>query len=462
MRYIITAPNYTNKSAGIKVLYELQKWLIRFGKDAMVLNFDAPFQIADDDIVVYPEIVSGNPLKAKRVVRYLLNHPGKLGGDKEYDKDEILVAYDWELGQYSNGVVLRTPCIEDFFTNRSCERTINCFFVGKGINTNHPITKECIEISYYWPSKRRELAELLNRSMTFYTYDDRTALTFEAALCGCDIKLIKDNSIIDYTVNLPTLDDFKKQLEQFIKLTWYPEIDLNKEASESINLDLSALITKEHLIKGLSLKNEQRYEEALEALSAAMKIGDMSALAHTGDCFANLGMFKEAQDAYTRALRHNSDDIQSIIGMGVVKLLTKEYEAATVAFSKALQGDPGNSKALAGMGIARRNQGRGEIAFGYLKKALDFDPENITALKELVLTAHELGRFAEADRHLENYLRYHPADLDMLFSQAGVLCRMDKPDEALQQLDTILVFDPEFEGAWEMRQMIGNELQTAV
>ena len=57
MRYVIAAPPYSRKSAGIVVLYELQKWLIKSGKDAMILNFKVPYQIEDDDIVVYPEIV---------------------------------------------------------------------------------------------------------------------------------------------------------------------------------------------------------------------------------------------------------------------------------------------------------------------------------------------------------------------------------------------------------------------
>ncbi|NTW17510.1 MAG: hypothetical protein HGA41_08660, partial [Syntrophaceae bacterium] len=116
MRYIITSPPYRHNCAGIVVLYELQKWLIRFNQDAMIMNFNAPYPIEEEDIVVYPEIVPGNPLNAKKVVRYILNVPGKLGGDKEYDKNEILVAHSEALAQYSNGVILHTPAELEFFT----------------------------------------------------------------------------------------------------------------------------------------------------------------------------------------------------------------------------------------------------------------------------------------------------------------------------------------------------------
>jgi GT2 family glycosyltransferase len=243
MRYVIIAPTYNQRSAGIRVLQELQKWLIRFGKDAIIpnININSPYQIEDDDIVVYPEIIKGNPLKAKRVVRYILNVPGKLGGDKEYDKDEIIVTYDGVLCQLKNNIHLQIPCVEEFFADRGCQRIVDCYWIGKGRNTQHPIVKDAIEITYTWPEKRRALAELLNRTKTFYTYDDRTALTLEAMLCGCEIKQIKDGEIIDVRPVGPLIDleNFKVQLNNFIQLTWYPEMDSNREATEYIESVIS-------------------------------------------------------------------------------------------------------------------------------------------------------------------------------------------------------------------------------
>ena len=95
-------------------------------------------------------------------------------------------------------------------------------------------------------------------------------------------------------------------------------------------------------------------------------------------------------------------------------------------------------------------------------EALVNAPENLTALFELVKCAYGLELFDEAERHLRNYLRYHPADMKILFSLAGVLIKMDKRNEALEKIETILLFDPKFEGAWEMQQMIGKKLPIAV
>jgi GT2 family glycosyltransferase/Tfp pilus assembly protein PilF len=242
MRYLIVAPSYDTKSAGIKVLYELQKWLVRFGKDAQIHNWELPCIVSDDDIVVYPEIIAGNPYNAKRVVRYILNEPGYLGGDKQYDKDDILFAYDGSLAQFTNNSnnVLRMPCIEEFFVNTHCERVTDCYWVGKGKDTNHPAVKDAVEITYTWPVKRRELAALFNRTKTFYTYDDRTALTLEASLCGCEIKEINGGDIVDIRQMVPfDLQSLTIQLDNFIQMTWYPEMDSSREAADYIDAIIS-------------------------------------------------------------------------------------------------------------------------------------------------------------------------------------------------------------------------------
>lgn len=243
MRYVIISPTYNEKTAGIKVLQELQKWLIRFGKDAVIPSIDinAPYYIENDDIVVYPEIIRGNPLNAKRVVRYILNAPGKLGGDSEYDEKEILVSYDPILAEkYSKGIYLTVPICEEFFYNPGYERTLNCVWVGKGINTQHPATKNCIEITYKWPAKRQELAELLKRTKTFYSYDDKTHLLTEAALCGCVVKVIEGDTLSDHNFGPPNVDHFKLDLEKFIQMTWYPEMDSSREAAEYIESIISS------------------------------------------------------------------------------------------------------------------------------------------------------------------------------------------------------------------------------
>lgn len=94
--FYILCSRYTHLSSGIRCLYLLCHHLNRLGYEAYVTRGGAPRHLvaprADrslieanrrrgrDDIVVYPEVVAGNPLGGKKVVRYLLNKPGHIGG----------------------------------------------------------------------------------------------------------------------------------------------------------------------------------------------------------------------------------------------------------------------------------------------------------------------------------------------------------------------------------------------
>jgi hypothetical protein len=60
---------------------------------------DTLLRLMPQDIVIYPEIISGNPLKGKRVVRYLLNKPGRTGKAtlEDYGKDDYFLHFVGEF-----------------------------------------------------------------------------------------------------------------------------------------------------------------------------------------------------------------------------------------------------------------------------------------------------------------------------------------------------------------------------
>ena len=222
-RYVIVAPPFEHASAGIRVLYDLQKWLTLAGLDAIVCTYFNGYPIAQfsEDIVVYPEVAPGNLLKAKRVIRYLLNIPGKLGhGEPIYADNEILVAYNQSLAPYADGLVLQVPSIEPYFHANDCNKTLNAFYVGKGRNLGlHPA--DCVEITKTFPASRPEVAELLRKTNILYSYDHFTMLAAEAKLCGCQVILIQpDGSFQDCPpISLPSDKEFKQQLHRFIEIS---------------------------------------------------------------------------------------------------------------------------------------------------------------------------------------------------------------------------------------------------
>ena len=222
-RYVIVAPPYQHTSAGVRVLYELQKWLVRAGLDAIVCTWYSGYPVEQfaDDIVIYPEVAPGNILNAKRVIRYILNVPGKLGhGEKQFAKSEVLISYNKELASYSNGKILQVPTVEAFFRDDGTPKNVNAVYVGKGQDLGlHPA--DSVYITKAFPATRLDVARLLRRVKTLYMYDDFSMIAYEAELCGCEVLLIgKDGTTGPYPrLSVTTIDEFKVQLHQFIEMT---------------------------------------------------------------------------------------------------------------------------------------------------------------------------------------------------------------------------------------------------
>lgn len=220
--FYIVSPSYTHQSAGIKALHLLCHSLNRLGQLAFLVKQDffevTPFQemILNPDwltpaltrevyashvqasltpIVVYPETITGNPLKAAVVVRYVLNFPGLLGGDKEYPPEEIVFAYSKKLAVSANvgdDRVLFIPASDTNTFYRSADdhpRTGTCFYADKYKKVHNgelfEVTRNSLEITRGIGSQTTaEVAEIFRRSELFYCYEN-SALAIEAMLCGC-------------------------------------------------------------------------------------------------------------------------------------------------------------------------------------------------------------------------------------------------------------------------------------
>lgn len=217
--YYIVAPPYMRTSAGVRVLHLLCHSLNRKGYTAYILPFPhiplgrevvAPdlltplltqgvvrshFERGLTPVMVYPEIITGNPFGAPCVVRYVMNFPGLLGGDKGYAPDELVFSYSKVLAAATRSPenVLYMPTTDTrVFTPPPAgqKRQGSCFYANKykldykGLLFD--ITKNSIEITRDLPDSQTpdEIAALFRSCEVFYTYEN-TALATEAVLCGC-------------------------------------------------------------------------------------------------------------------------------------------------------------------------------------------------------------------------------------------------------------------------------------
>lgn len=220
--YYIVAANYVRTSAGIKSLHMLCHALNQRGERAyMILHPHYPashgfntdwltpvltsraiqsdFERGLTPITIYPETIPGNLFKAPLIVRYVMNFPGLLGGDKKYDPNEFLLAYSKNLADAvgCEDSVLFIPASDtNIFTPEPRQnRSGTCFSAAK-YKYHHggelfPETKDSVEITRDLPDSPtpKEIADLFRRSELFYCYEN-SALIIEALLCECPVVML--------------------------------------------------------------------------------------------------------------------------------------------------------------------------------------------------------------------------------------------------------------------------------
>lgn len=203
--YYIWTPSYTHKSSGVRTLHLLCHALNEIGEKAYLvpmvgagefamhphLNTPAlnhPYEsfYGDNFIGVYPDIVRGNPMNAKRVVRYLLAPRGAYGGDAEFPATDNI----WGALPSIADKVLRIPVSDtSIFYNDGQERSGSCFYSHKyEMHGNQllDITKDSTRLE----GSLENLADILRKSTVCYIYEVSSILT-EAALCGCPVVLVR-------------------------------------------------------------------------------------------------------------------------------------------------------------------------------------------------------------------------------------------------------------------------------
>jgi O-antigen biosynthesis protein len=231
MKYIVWSYDYSHASAGPKVLHRLCHELNLAGQEAYIgaewttnPEWNTPTHAAPLDgdwCAIYPEVVSGNPWNAPRVARWVLNVPGKLGGDRTYQSSEYVFAWD---RLFLDGVpLLNLPAIEaDIYYDRRLPRHGELVYFGKGPR-DYTKVHGAYEIHAEMRASRHLLADALNRATLMYCLDDVTGMTEIARLCGCPVLMVSTGERMEpdgfrerYLARWPV---FRKQLATFIEIT---------------------------------------------------------------------------------------------------------------------------------------------------------------------------------------------------------------------------------------------------
>lgn len=266
VNFIIVAPAYHPCSGGIVALHKLCHQLSLLGENAFIystsknenylgtLILPSTKMIFDDDntVVIYPEIIQGNPLNVKHVVRWFLNTPGTNNDMTFVFENTDLVyryseAYGWGSARRQNndstinGILTVMDVDFDVFQDKHQKRSGDCYLVRKGkIGTLHRENSVCIDNFFERGYAANEyLSQVFNSTERFISYDPHTFLSVQAALCGCtsivapyDLSFEEWMRTEPYTDGIAYgLDDIKRAQETQPALV----LQLNAKIEQSVN-----------------------------------------------------------------------------------------------------------------------------------------------------------------------------------------------------------------------------------
>ena len=139
-------------------------------------------------IVIYPEICYGNPLRAKRVVRWLLYHYPYSGDSEAYGNDDYFVCFrkvfnNWELNPLGRTLNVVHYNLDLYKQTNFGKRDGKCFIIRKGATRDDlpksfdgPVIDDLSEI---------DKVRFFNECEYCISYDLQTAYSEIAAMCGC-------------------------------------------------------------------------------------------------------------------------------------------------------------------------------------------------------------------------------------------------------------------------------------
>jgi len=214
--FLIWAPRYTHRSSGVRALFRLCHHLNAHGFSAAIKGsgqppkgWQTPFYegAASQSVVIYPEVVMGNPLKAQKIIRWVMNDPGLLGGDTVYPLEEMVFVYDAQklpIASIAAGETLGPERViwfglidpEAIYPDPSIPKTHSLSFTHKGqaLQKKFPLPTGIHTIPLETVAKNMKgLGDNLRRCKTLYSYDHYSNVLREAVISGCEVLVVSQD-----------------------------------------------------------------------------------------------------------------------------------------------------------------------------------------------------------------------------------------------------------------------------
>jgi len=177
-----------------------------------------------------------------------------------------------------------------------------------------------------------------------------------------------------------------------------------------------AEVAEEYRQNGLASYGMGKYKDAVEAYNRALQLKhDSPTLYHDlGMAYVQLGRYREAIHAFEQTTRLNPNDGAAHSVLGAMSLYFGQYQQAEVALKRAISLKGGDVEALNNLGVTYYREGKLQEAADSLKQAISVAADKDVLHLNLSNVYRKLGQDDTAYEHVKLANRFGPRQANRL------------------------------------------------
>jgi predicted O-linked N-acetylglucosamine transferase (SPINDLY family) len=209
-------------------------------------------------------------------------------------------------------------------------------------------------------------------------------------------------------------------------------------------LRLQPGVARYHNNRGNSLRDLKRIEEALASFEEALRLDPLYVLAlgNKGKALLELKRCDAALDCFAQLLLRNPRDAEALTYRGIALLELRRPAEALASLEQAVECGLGLPMAHISRGNALRDLKQPEAALASYERALQLAPGDADALGNRGNALADLRRFGEALESHGRALQLRPDDASLYHNRGNTWLAQDRSAEALIDFERALQFDP--------------------
>jgi len=177
-----------------------------------------------------------------------------------------------------------------------------------------------------------------------------------------------------------------------------------------LKISAPTLAYYKHFLRGKDLADRGRLDEAMAALSHALRGNpdDSRILNDLGIVFGRMGKHREAQRSFRHAIRSNPGKAACHENLGHALILDKKYAEAKAAYDTALRLAPTATAAWCSRGWVQQAMGNAAGAIADYTQAITLAPHNPAPYLQRAQLLADMGKFNEALADSEKAIKLDP------------------------------------------------------